>query len=152
MRHAPSRIENSEWTWRWTNDAWPIGRGILAGASAGGPRAEESADDALHGPRGERKHRPRVLSVEESMAPRMALRRRYRRPRAPETSRPAPRVVARHLPNRRTMLAPDPGFVEIDGLDPHEFELALVELFELLGGVTEWCLDNPWRHGGKAVF
>ena len=46
------------------------------------------------------------------------------------------------------MLAPDPGFVEIDGLDPHEFELALVELFELLGGVTEWCLDNPWRHGG----
>src|SRR4051812_48555939 len=26
MRHAPSRIEYSEWTWRWTNDASGTGR------------------------------------------------------------------------------------------------------------------------------
>jgi hypothetical protein len=32
MRQAPSRIEYSEWTWRWTKDAPAIGEAILAGA------------------------------------------------------------------------------------------------------------------------
>ena len=27
MRHAPSRIEYSEWTWRWTKSAWAIAEG-----------------------------------------------------------------------------------------------------------------------------
>jgi hypothetical protein len=29
MRHAPSRIEYSEWTWRWTNGAPAIGAGTV---------------------------------------------------------------------------------------------------------------------------
>src|SRR4051812_40560824 len=29
MRHAPSRIEYSEWTWRWTKSAWAIAGGSV---------------------------------------------------------------------------------------------------------------------------
>jgi hypothetical protein len=35
MRQAPSRIEYSEWTWRWTKGAPAIGEAILAGALDG---------------------------------------------------------------------------------------------------------------------
>src|SRR6476646_2827962 len=42
MRHAPSRIEYSEWTWRWTKSAWAIAGGsVYAGVLTPQPRAPE---------------------------------------------------------------------------------------------------------------
>lgn len=56
------------------------------------------------------------------------------------------------------MLAPDPRFAEIDALDGEAFELALVELFEILGfedvqriGGFDKGADITFRRDGKKV-
>src|SRR3954466_14240099 len=47
MRHAPSRIEYSEWTWRWTKSAWAIAGGsVYAGVLTPQPRAPGAPERA----------------------------------------------------------------------------------------------------------
>src|SRR6478752_6506897 len=44
-RHAPSRIEYSEWTWRWTNSAWAIAD---AHSTPGSGRVSKGALEQQH--------------------------------------------------------------------------------------------------------
>src|SRR5579862_4918205 len=72
IRHAPSRIEYSEWTWRWTNGATGIG----------------GTDRVQPGPDGPPRPRPRVTRSR----PRRLLRRRGLR--LDHRRRPAGRLPA----------------------------------------------------------
>src|SRR5215210_6445634 len=101
-RHAPSRIEYSEWTWRWTKGAAAIGRNSLRRPPDGPPNGSITRSPLHHDPR-PRRSAPRHTS------------RRAPRPGAPSGGRGGRARPTRHgrrtgarSPARSTPRAPPP--------------------------------------------